>query len=69
MVLIMVMSAVSNSIGAKALTAAITWLSPIDRFYDFTMGILNLESVVYYLSLIGIMLFFTTRVFEKRRFS
>ncbi len=69
MLLIMVMSAVSNSIGAKAVTDAITWLSPIDRFYDFTMGILNLESVVYYLSLIGIMLFFTTRVFEKRRFS
>ncbi len=69
MLIVMFMSSISNSIGNEALASAINWLSPIDRFYDFTMGILNLESVVYYLSLIGLMLFLTVRVFEKRRFS
>lgn len=69
MLVIMFLSSISQSVGNEVLANIITWISPLDRFYDFTMGILNLESVVYYLSLIGLMLFFTTRVFEKRRFS
>lgn len=69
MLVVMFMSSAASSIGIQVLSTALMWLSPIDRFYDFTMGILNLESVVYYLSLIGVMLFLTVRVFEKRRFS
>lgn len=69
MLVIMFMSSFADSIGNELFADVIKWISPLDRFYDFTMGILNLESVVYYLSLIGLMLFFTTRVFEKRRFS
>ena len=69
MIILMFIPSVAQSIGVEAISDAVLWLSPLDRFYDFTMGILNLESVVYYLSLIGIMLFLTVRVFEKRRFS
>lgn len=69
MLIVMLLSTIARSIGVESLSNAILWISPMDRFYDFTMGILNLESVVYYLSLIGLMLFFTIRVFEKRRFS
>lgn len=69
MLIIMFLSAIAGNIGIQKLSEAILWVSPMDRFHDFTMGILNLESVVYYLSLIGLMLFFTIRVFEKRRFS
>lgn len=69
MLVVMFMGTIAQGIGVEFLSKALTWLSPMDRFEDFTKGILNLESVVYYLSLIGMMLFFTTRVFEKRRFS
>ena len=69
MLIIMLLSTFAGNIAIEWLYKAVLWISPMDRFYDFTMGILNLESVVYYLSLIGLMLFFTIRVFEKRRFS
>ena len=69
MLVVMFMPNIATMIGNEAFSNILMWLSPVNRFYDFTMGILNLESVVYYLSLIGVMLFLTVRVFEKRRFS
>ena len=57
-------SYVSNSI----ISGLLLWISPLQRFSSFTMGILDLESVVYYLSLTGLFLFFTVTVFDKRRF-
>lgn len=68
MIIMMFLSSIARGSGIAWISTLIAWISPLDRFYDFTMGILNLESVVYYLSLIGLMLFFTARVFEKRRF-
>lgn len=56
---------VSNATVAKVLL----WLSPINKFTDFTMGVLNIESIVYYISLIAVFLFLTVRVFEKRRWN
>ena len=57
-------SAVSNEVISNILM----WISPIQRFSSFTMGILDLESIVYYLSLTVLFLFLTVTVFEKRRF-
>lgn len=68
MIIMMFLSSIARGSGIAWISTLMAWISPLDRFYDFTMGILNLESVVYYLSLIGLMLFFTARVFEKRRF-
>ena len=68
MIIMMFLSNIARGSGIAWISTLMAWISPLDRFYDFTMGILNLESVVYYLSLIGLMLFFTARVFEKRRF-
>lgn len=69
MLVMMLMSNIAQAVGMEWISRILLWLSPLERYYDFTMGILNLESVVFYLSLIGLMLFFTVRVFEKRRFS
>ena len=68
MIIMMFLSSIARGSGIAWISTLMAWISPLDRFYDFTRGILNLESVVYYLSLIGLMLFFTARVFEKRRF-
>lgn len=69
MLLLMFVSSVATNVGSEAVSEIIMWLSPISRYYDFTLGILNIESVIYYLSVIGLMLFLTVRVFEKRRIS
>ena len=54
----------------------VTWLqnflydmSFYSRYYEFTCGIFNLSSVLFYLSTAVLFNFFTVRVFEKRRWS
>ena len=69
MFLLNFVSAIATSAGNEFVSLILTWLSPLNRYYDFTIGVLNIESLVYYLSFIGIMLFLTVRVFEKRRIS
>jgi ABC-2 type transport system permease protein len=46
---------------------ALRWLSLLDRYRGFTMGVVKLSSVVYYLSIGFIFLFLTVRVLEGRR--
>ena len=45
------------------------WFSLLQRFQGFAMGILSLNSVLYYLSFCFAFIFLTIRVIEKRRWS
>lgn len=45
------------------------WFSLIDRNSMFSMGVLDLNSVVYYLSFSFVFVFLTIRMIEKRRWS
>jgi ABC-2 type transport system permease protein len=45
------------------------WISLIDRYNSFNLGILKLDAVVYYLSFSSVFLFLTVRVIEKRRWA
>lgn len=65
MFLDMLTSMTSNSVISKILL----WISPFDRFTDFAIGILNIEPIIYYISITAVFLFMTVRVFEKRRWS
>jgi ABC-2 type transport system permease protein len=47
----------------------LSWFSLLKRYNDFTMGVLSLSPIVYYLSFIGAFVFFTVRMIEKRRWS
>lgn len=44
-------------------------ISLYDRYTEFQRGILNIESVIYYLSFIFVFLFLTVRIIDKRRYS
>lgn len=44
-------------------------LSLFERFYGTIGGMSDLTAIVYYLSIIGVFLFFTTETLEKRRWS
>lgn len=52
-----------------AIQSVLLWLSPVDRYLDFAMGILDPSALVYYISLTLLFLFFTVNVIERRRFS
>jgi ABC-2 type transport system permease protein len=43
------------------------WLSPVQRYQDFTMGILKLNAIVYYISFSTFFLFLSIRLIDKKR--
>jgi ABC-2 type transport system permease protein len=45
----------------------LAWFSLVKRFSDFTLGVLSLSPVVYYISFSGAFVFLTIRMIEKRR--
>lgn len=58
----------AKSVGGL-LSTILTWFSLTSRYSDFTTGIFNVDSVIYYLSFIFMFIFMTIRVIEKRRWS
>lgn len=46
-----------------------TAISVFDRFDVFVNGVFDVTAIVYYLSIIGVMIFLTTQAMEKRRWS
>ena len=67
MLVLVLIQSLAGGVASQALQKVLLWFSLIDRFDDFTAGILNVESIVFYLSITSLMLYFTVRVFEKRR--
>ncbi len=58
-------ASVENPVIAKI----IGWFSLLSRYGEFQSGILNFESVIYYLSFIFVFLFLTVRVIDRKRYS
>ncbi|MEA4832337.1 MAG: ABC transporter permease [Oscillospiraceae bacterium] len=50
-----------------ALRVVLKWVSVFDRYYAFTFGIFDFNALLYYISIIGVFIFLTVRVYEKRR--
>ena len=47
--------------------AVLSWLSIYGRFVNFTYGVFDIGALIYYLSITGIFLFLTERIFQVRR--
>ncbi len=63
------MSLLADFIPNDILANMIRWFAILSRFSPFTIGILDLGSVIYYISLAVIFIFLSVRVYEKRRWS
>ena len=59
----------NSYIGAAPIRVVLSWISIFSRFYDFTYGILNFASLLYYASIMFVFLFLTVRVYENRRWA
>ncbi len=57
------------SVGVGLIDKAISLVSVTERFEDFIIGVLKLESIFYYLSFSALFVFLTVRSVEKRRWS
>ncbi len=47
----------------------VDWFSILARYEPFTYGILDITSIIYYVSLAAVFLFLTVRVYERRRWA
>ena len=63
------LDSLSSLISWTPLVTILNSLSFYTRYYEFTQGIFDLSSVLFYVSVIALFNFFTVRVFEKRRWS
>jgi ABC-2 type transport system permease protein len=60
---------VDTGIYQGLITDVLNWFSLLERFNDFVLGVLKLDVVVFYLSFIGVFLYLTVRILEKRRWA
>lgn len=65
----LVLGFLNNYIDSYAVRSVISWISIFNRYQNFTYGIFDFSALLYYLSLAAAFLFFTVRVYERRRWS
>lgn len=63
----LILDVVNQYIDVYAIRFVINWVCVMSRFSNFTTGILDFTSILYYLSITGVFLLLTARVYDKRR--
>lgn len=58
----------NSFIDSYAIRTVLSWLSIYSRYTNFTYGIFDFGALIYYLSISGVFVFLTIRVFEARRY-
>ncbi len=67
--LLVILGVLDSYINSKLISVIIGWVSIYSRFTNFTYGIFDLPAVLYYISVCVVFLFFTVRIYEKRRYA
>ena len=62
-------SAVNSRIDSYALRSVLGFISIYSRYSNFTYGLFDYASAFYYISVAGIFLFLTVRIYERRRWN
>lgn len=66
-ILLLVINQMSSLVTNSFLSSLLTWLSFDSRYQPFTKGILNLSSIVFFLSVVAVFIFLTARKLESKR--
>ena len=67
-IVVMVLIGIFNSyIGSTFLRTVLDWISVLSRFDRFAYGLFDFSALLYYLSIAGVFLFLTMRVYDQRR--
>ncbi len=67
-IVVMVLIGIFNSyIGSAFLRTVLDWISVLSRFDRFAYGLFDFSALLYYLSIAGVFLFLTMRVYDQRR--
>lgn len=68
-VAIVIMHLVQPEFFNGLISETLDWFSLLERFNSFSLGLVEIEEVVFYLSFIAVFLFVTVRLIEKRRWA
>ena len=66
---IVVLHLIQPDVFTGLIAETLDWFSLLERFESFTLGLIQIEEVVFYLSFTSIFLFVTVRLIEKRRWA
>jgi ABC-2 type transport system permease protein len=55
------------SISSEAVRNVLNWISVLSRFDNFALGLFDPAALLYYVSIAGVFIFLTVRIYEKRR--
>lgn len=66
---LVLVDSLSSVISVNWIKSAVNGLSFMQRYDDFTKGILNFSNIIFFLSVCAVFIFFTVRVFEKKRWA
>lgn len=59
----------SSMIDVYAIRVVLDWVSIFSRYDYFTYGIFDISALIYYITITGVILFLTVRVFESRKYN
>ena len=66
--MVMMLTNVFNSvINSTVVRTVLNWISILARFDRFAVGMFDFSAVLYYVSIAGIFIFLTVRIYDKRR--
>lgn len=68
-IMLMYIDQLSTSLSNAVLTAVVGFISFYSRYYTFTQGIFSLSGAVFFISVIAVFVFLTSRRIESRRWS
>lgn len=63
----LLLNLLNNFIDVYAIRVVIDWFCILSRFSAFASGYIDIAAIVYYLSITGVFLLLTVRVYDKRR--
>lgn len=55
------------AINAAPVRAVLNWISVLSRYDNFSLGLFDFSALLYYVSIAGVFVFLTVRVYDKRR--
>lgn len=67
--LISMLDSIASSVQIDFIKYALQSISFMTRYQNFYSGLLNIADIVFYLSVVGLFLFLTTRVIDRKRWS
>ena len=63
----LLLASINSQIDSYAVRVVIDWFCVLSRFAAFTNGYIDYAAIIYYISITGVFLLLTVRVYDKRR--